>query len=314
MGDYKVHMENNKINCSWRSLLRSTYQEWSEDCALRFSAALSYYAVFSLAPLLIIAIAVAGLVFGEQAARGEIFQQLSHLVGAKAASEIQGLIQASGDKPKSAIATALGVITLVLGASGVFGQLKDALNTIWGVRLPPGTVLRRFIRDYLLSFGMILAVGFLLIISLLLTTGMQAFSRYMTGMVLLPHFAAPMTELFSFVLVSLLFALIYKVLPDVHLRLRDVRVGAIVTGLLFTAGKYLIALYLATSSVASSFGAAGALILVLVWIYYSTVIFFFGAEFTKVYSRACGGGVVPSGHATFVTREMRLEQGLSKGD
>ncbi len=305
-------MANSKMKCSWWSLFKQTYQEWSEDCALRFSAALAYYAVFSLAPLLIIAISVAGLLFGEQAARGEIFQQLSNLLGDKAATEIQGLIQASGDRPKSAIATVLGIVTLLIGASGVFAQLKDALNTIWGVRIKPGAAIREFTRGYVLSFGMILAVGFLLIVSLVLTTGMQAVSRYMTGVVPFPGVTAPVTELCSFGLLSLLFGVIYKVLPDVQLRWRDVRIGALVTGLLFTIGKYLIALYLARSSITSSFGAAGALILVLVWIYYSTVIFLFGAEFTKVYSRECGAGIIPSRHATFVTREMRLEQGVEK--
>jgi membrane protein len=303
-------MPKGKRKCSWWSLFKSTCEEWSDDRALRFSAALAYYAVFSLAPLLIIAVSLAGFFFGEQAARGEIFQQLSNLVGASAATEIQTLIMASADKPKSAFATAIGIVTLLIGASGVFGQLKDALNTIWGVRVQPGGALWRFLRDYLLSFGMILAIGFLLIISLLITTLMKMLSHSVNGFGSLPGLAQPLTELLSFVLLTLLFGVIYKVLPDVDLNWRDVRVGAFVTGLLFAAGKYLIALYLATSSIGSSFGAAGALILVLVWIYYSTVIFFFGAEFTKVYSRECGASINPSRHATFVTEEMRAQQGV----
>jgi membrane protein len=305
-------MSDMKPNCSWWKLTTKTYSEWSEDRALRFSAALAYYAVFSITPVLIIAIAVAGVLFGEQAARGEILQQLSNLLGEKAAAEVQGLIQAASNKPKSAIATAVGIITLLVGASGVFGQLKDALNTIWGVRIKPGAAIKDFIRDYLISFGMVMAVGFLLIVSLVVTTAVQAVSHYMTALVPISALTAPLTELGSFALMSLLFAMIYKVLPDVQLQWHDVWTGAIVTGILFTAGKYLIGLYLATSSVASSFGAAGALILVLVWIYYSTVIFFFGAEFTKVYSRECGRGVKPSKHATFASREMQVEQGVEK--
>ncbi len=305
-------MVDNKINCSWRSILRHAYEEWSEDNALRFSAALSYYAVFSLAPLLIITIALASLVFGEQAARGEIFQQLSHLLGGKAAAAIQGLIDTSGSKPKNALATVLGIITLIIGASGVFGQLKDALNSIWGVRLKPGGALRRFLRDNLLSFGMILSVGFLLIVSLMITTLLQTFAHYMTDRVPLTWAAVPITELFSFILMSVLFALIYKVLPDVELRWQDVRIGALVTSFLFTIGKYLIALYLATSSIGSSFGAAGALVLVLVWIYYSSVTFFFGAEFTKVYSRACGSGFAPSKKTDVCHQRNGVDQGLAR--
>jgi membrane protein len=310
--EYSIEMANKKPNCSWWTLATKTYDEWSEDRALRFSAALAYYAVFSITPLLIIAIAVAGFLFGEQAARGEILQQLTNLLGEKAAAEIQGLIQAASNKPKSAIATAVGLLTLIVGASGVFGQLKDALNTIWGVRIKSGTAISDFIRDYLVSFGMVMAVGFLLIVSLVVTTAVQAVTHYMVGAFPMSSLTAPVTELGSFALMSLLFAVIYKVLPDVQLQWHDVWTGAFVTGILFTAGKYLIGLYLATSSVASSFGAAGALILVLVWIYYSTVIFFFGAEFTKVYSRECGRGVKPSKHATFASREMRVEQGVEK--
>jgi membrane protein len=305
-------MPKDKPNCSWWTLAAKTYAEWSEDRALRFSAALAYYAVFSSTPVLVIAIAVAGVLFGEQAARGEILQQLSNLLGEKAAAEIQGLIQSASNKPKSAIATALGIVTLLVGASGVFGQLKDALNTIWGVRIKPGAAISDFIRDYLISFGMVLAVGFLLMVSLVVTTAVQAVTHYMTALLPISALTSPLTEFGSFALMSLLFAMIYKVLPDVQLQWHDVWTGAIVTGILFTAGKYLIGLYLATSSVASSFGAAGALILVLVWIYYSTVIFFFGAEFTKVYSRECGRGVEPSKHATFASRKMQVEQGVEK--
>jgi membrane protein len=305
-------MPNGKRKCTWWSLLKSTWNEWSEDRGLRFSAALSYYAVFSLAPLLIIAISVAGFFFGEQAARGEIFQQLSNLVGASAAVEIQNLLIASASKPRSTLAAAIGLVTLLVGASGVFGQLKDALNTIWGVRLQPGAALRQFLRDYLLSFGMILAIGFLLIISLLITTVMKALQDHLIGFASFSGLAAPATELFSFIIMSLLFGVIYKVLPDVNLSWKDVLVGAFVTGLLFAIGKYLIALYLARSSIGSSFGAAGAFIVVLTWIYYSTVIFFFGAEFTKVYGRECGSRITPRRHATFVTKEMRVEQGVEE--
>jgi membrane protein len=297
---------------SWWPLLVTCYNDWSEDRALRFSAALAYYSIFSLAPLVIIAIASAGLFFGEQAARGQIFQQIEWLIGAKGAAEIQAIIQASSDKPKSALATVIGLGTLVLGASGVFAQLKDALNAIWGVRLKKSASVSAMIKDYLLSFSIVLAIGFLLIISLLFSAALQAINTYMKDAIPLPSFAAPLGGLVSFGLLTVLFALIYKVLPDVEIGWRDVWIGAAFTSIFFAIGKSLISLYLGTSSVSSSFGAAGALILILVWIYYSTTIFLFGAEFTKVYARKYGCGIVPSRHARLVTEEMRSEQALGK--
>ena len=301
-----------RLKCSWLSLLKRTYTAWSDDRALRFGAALAYYSLFSIAPLLIIAISLAGFIFGEAAARNEILNQLAGILGPKAAIGIQSLVLSGADRPKSAAATAIGIITLLIGACGVFAQLKDALNTIWGVRIKPGGAVKQFIRDYILSFGMVLAIGFLLTVSLLLTTALQAIIHYMAWLLPKPALTACFTEICSFLLLSALFGAIYKVLPDVRLSWRDVWVGAVVTGILFTVGKYLIALYLATSSISSSFGAAGALIILLIWIYYSAVIFFFGAEFTKTYSRECGGGVVPGRHAVFVTQDMKVEQGVEE--
>ena len=297
---------------SWWSLLVATYNDWSEDRALRFSAALAYYSIFSMAPLVIIAISAAGLFFGEQAERGEIFQQIETLIGPKAATEIQSIIQASGDRPKSALATIIGSGTLVLGASGVFAQLKDALNAIWGVRLRKSAGIATMIKGYALSFSIVLAIGFLLIISLLFSAGLQAVSTYMKGILPLPSFAAPLAELTSFALLTVLFALIYKVLPDAKIGWRDVWIGAVFTSVFFTIGKFLIGLYLGTSSVSSGFGAAGALILILVWVYYSTTIFLFGAEFTKVYARKYGCGIHPSPYAELVTDAVRCEQGLGR--
>jgi len=297
---------------SWWPLLVQSYNDWAEDRALRFSAALAYYAIFSMAPLIIIAISAAGLFFGEQAASGEIFQQIERLIGTKAAVEVQAIIQASSDKPKSALATIIGLGTLIIGASGVFAQLKDALNAIWGVRLKKSAGIKAMIKDYVLSFSIVLAIGFLLIISLLFSAGLHAISTYMKGIIPLPPFAAPLAEVTSFALLTILFALIYKVLPDVEIGLRDVFIGAVFTLIFLTIGKILIGLYLGTSSVGSSFGAAGALFLILTWVYYSTTIFLFGAEFTKVFAREFGCGIVPDQHADVITKEARDEQGLGK--
>jgi membrane protein len=297
---------------SWWPLLVKAYNGWSEDRALRFSAALAYYAIFSMAPLVIIAISAAGLFFGEQAARGEIYNQIERLIGPKAAVEIQAIIQASSDKPKSALATIIGLGTLIIGASGVFAQLKDALNAIWGVRLKKSAGIKSMIKDYVLSFSIVLAIGFLLIISLLFSAGLQAISTYMKGIIPLPPFAAALAEATSFGLLTVLFALIYKVLPDAEIGWRDVGIGAVFTSIFLTIGKFLIGLYLGTSSVGSSFGAAGALILILTWVYYSTTIFLFGAEFTKVFAREFGCGIVPNRRAEVITKEARDEQGLGK--
>ncbi len=294
---------------SWGPLLWQTINNWMEDRALRFSAALAYYSIFSMAPLVIIAVAVAGLVFGEKAAQGQIYQELEWMLGPKGASEIQTVIQASSDTPKSLVATTIGLVTLLIGASGVFGQLKDALNSIWGVRLKAGGIMGS-IKEYLLSFSMVLAVGFLLIISLLLSAALEGVKNFMTGHLPVPSFFLPLTSVVSLVVVVLLFALIFKVLPDVEIGWEDVWIGATVTAVLFTIGKYLISLYLGTSSIASSFGAAGALILILVWVYYSTTIFFLGAEFTKVYASHYGSGIVPSAGAEFIDPAARCKQGL----
>ncbi|MEO8440015.1 MAG: YihY/virulence factor BrkB family protein [Spartobacteria bacterium] len=295
---------------SWGPLFVQSFQDWVADRAPRFSAALAYYSIFAMAPLVIIAIAVAGMAFGEQAARGQVYQQIEWLLGAKGASEIQALIQASSDTKQSLIATIIGVVTLLIGASGVFGQLKDALNSIWGVMLKPGGFMAS-IKEYLLNFSMVLGAGFLLIVSLLLSAVLQAVNNFMTAYLPVPSFVGPLTAVVSFVILVLLFGLIFKVLPDVKIGWKDVWIGAVVTAVLFSVGKYFISLYLGTSSIASSFGAAGALILILVWVYYSSTIFLLGAEFTKVYASRYGSGIHPSRNACFVSESMRADQGLA---
>ncbi len=310
--EMKLEKEKFHLIRSWGPLFVQSFNDWMEDRALRFSAALAYYSIFAMAPLVIIAISVAGLIFGEEAARGQVYQQIEWLLGPKGATEIQTLIQASSDPHKSLLATVVGILTLLVGASGVFGQLKDALNSIWGVRLKPGGGLKASLREYLLSFSMVLGVGFLLVISLLLSAVLQAVNNFMTGHLPIPSFAVPLTALISFAILVALFALIFKMLPDVEIGWEDVWIGATVTAILFGTGKYLLSIYLGSSNVASSFGAAGALILVLVWVYYSTTIFLLGAEFTKVYATRYGSGINPSSNACFVSAGMRAEQGLAK--
>ena len=293
------------------NLLKQTASEWSEDKVPRLGAALAYYTVFSIAPLLIIAIAVAGLVFGSEAATGAVQSQLQSFLGEDAAKAINDMI-VNASKPSSGIiATIIGIVTLLFGASGVFGQLKDAMNTIWEVEPKPGRGIMGIISDRFLSFTMVLGVGFLLLVSLMISTGLDAAKEYVFGDDLGIVFQV-LNFAISFGVITLLFAMIYKVLPDVEIQWRDVWIGAAVTALLFTIGKFAISQYLSRSGTASAYGAAGSLIVVLLWIYYSAQILFFGAEFTQVYANQYGSHVVADEDAVPVTEEGRAQQGMPR--
>ena len=268
-------------------LLKKTAGAWSEDYAPSMGAALSYYSLFSIAPLLLIVISIAGLAFGEEAARGALFGQLAGLVGDQSAQAVQGLLQAA-DKPKQGIvSTVIGIAVLLLGAMTVFGELQNALDRIW--RAPArakSSGLWSLLRTRLLSFGMILGLAFLLMVSLVLSAALAALGNWWG-----PAFGAlahTVDLLASFGLITVVFALIYRYIPRVHVAWHDVWLGAAVTSLLFAVGKFLIGLYLGKASVASTFGAAGSLVVLMVWVYYSAQIFLFGAEFTWVYAHELG--------------------------
>lgn len=295
-------------------MLKEAASEWSGDNAMRLSASLAYYAIFSLAPLMIIIISIAGLVFGEEAARGQIAQQVRQLAGEQAGNAIQALIHGAGQKSASIFAAVSGLIVLLFGASGVFGELKNALNTIWGVALKPGRSMMALIRDRFLSFGMVLGIGFLLLTSLVLSAALAALSVYLRGVFPLPKGLWPVGDfLVSFGFISLLFAMMFKFLPNVRIRWRDVWVGALGTALLFSIGKTLIGLYLGASSVASSYGAAGSVVILLLWVYYSSCILFYGAEFTKVYARRTGAAIEPGPDAMLLSDAIR-EKEKPKGE
>jgi membrane protein len=255
--------------------------------------------VFSLAPLLLIAIAIAGFFFGEEAARGEIFGQIQGLVGAEGALAIQAMLE-NANRPGSGgtIATIVGVVVLLFGASGVFGQLQTALNTIWEVKPKPGQGIRSFLQARFLSFAMVLVIGFLLLVSLVLSAILAAISHYFNGFV--PGFVVLgqlLNFVISFVVITLLIAAIYKFLPDVKVPWKNLWIGAGVTALLFNFGKYLLGVYLGSSGVGSAYGAAGSFVVVLIWVFYSAQILLFGAEFTQVYSKYRGKPIEPSKHA-----------------
>ncbi len=273
----------------WR-LLKQASRSWLDDYVPSMGAALAFYTLFSLAPLLLIVVSVAGLVFGEDAARGEIQIQLQALMGAHGASAVQDLLT-SVDKPAQGMAaTLLGVSLLLVGATTVFGELQDSLDRIWRVpALSQTTGWLGLVRARLLSFGMILAIGFLLTVSLVLSAALAMIGRWWS-----PLFggwyvvATTANALGGFVLNAAMFALIYKVMPRVHVQWRDVWTGALFTALLFSVGKSLIGAWIGSSGVVSGFGAAGSLVVVLLWVYYSAQVFLMGAEFTWVYANALG--------------------------
>jgi membrane protein len=285
-------------------ILKKAGSDWMEDQAPTLGAALAYYTVFSLAPLLIIAIAIVGLVFGQEAAQGQIFEQLRGLLGEASAKAMQDMVQNANSKPSTGIvATLIGVVTLLFGASGVFGQLQTSLNAIWDVEPKPGRGILGLVRDRILSFGFILVVGFLLLVSLLLTAAVAVVAQWFGGMLpAMETLAQILNFVLSLAVITLLFGMIFKFLPDAKIAWHDVWIGAFITALLFTVGKFALGLYLAKSGVGSSYGAAGSLIVLLLWVYYSSQILFFGAEFTQVYANRFGSHVAPTDNAVSVPK------------
>lgn len=284
------------------ALLKSTWVEWTNDNVPRMSAALAYYTIFSLAPLLVIAIAVAGLVFGVQAAQGEISGQMQAFIGRESARTVEALIQSAQRPSDNAIATMVGIVVLLLGATGTFSEMQDALNIIWRARRDSNDTLWRFCKTRLWSFGMVLAIGFLLLVSLLLSTLLAALAKYAGTFLPVPSFVLHIGDvLLSFSSITVLFAMIFKLLPRAQVAWNDVWLGALLTSVLFTAGKFVIGFYIGESVSASAYGAAGSLVVVIAWIYYSALLLYFGAEFTRVYSNSLGSSrcrtSTPGGHS-----------------
>jgi len=252
-------------------------------------AALAYYTIFSLAPLLVIAIAIAGLAFGVQAAQGEITGQIQGLIGREGAKAVQAMIQSAYKPAHGAIASMVGVLALLLGASGVCCEMQDALNSIWHVSPGDKSGVWDLLKARFMSFGMVLAIGFLLLVSLLFSAFLAALAKYVEGVLPLPAiFLYSVDFLFSLLSITVLFAMIFKVLPNVRIAWSDVWMGATLTSLLFTVGKFIIGFYIGKSVPASAYGAAGSLVMVAAWIYYSALLLYFGAEFTRVYARKLG--------------------------
>jgi membrane protein len=289
------------------TITKETASDWLDDDASRLAAALAFYTLLSLAPLVIIAVAIAGFVLGPDAARGQIAGALSGAVGREAAEGIQAVVASAHSTASGTIGTIIGAVTLFVGASGVFGELQFALNSIWEVRSKPGRGVWGEVKDRFFSFTMVLGVAFLLLVSLVLSAVLSATGHFFAA-------SLPGGELFwqglnfalSLAMVTGLFALIFKYVPDVEIEWGDVWVGAAMTALLFTIGKSLLGVYLGKASVGSSYGAAGSLVVLVVWVYYSAQILFLGAEFTQVQARLRGRSIKPSKRAVAFARHGGL--------
>ena len=262
---------------------KETVADYMEDNALSRGAAIAYFTIFSIAPILVICIAIAGLVFGQEAAQGAMVGQLRGMMGDQGAEAIQTMVASAGNKSSGIWATVIGIVTLLITATGVFGEMQTALNEIWKAQAPTG--LTGMLKARAAGLGLVATLGFLLLVSLVVSAGLSALGHYLNSIIPgMETILQIVNFLISFIMVSALFAAIYKILPDRRLKWKDVIVGAVATALLFTIGKTLIGLYIGSSSVASSYGAAGALVIVLLWVYYSCQIFLLGAEFTKVWA------------------------------
>ncbi len=292
-------------------VFKETFKEWGEDKAPRLGAALAYYTVFSIGPLLVLVIAIASLVFAN--AEDQIVNTIGGVVGKESSDVIRQTVQNANKEGANIIVTIIGIVTLLLGASGVFGQLKDALNTIWEVKPKPGLGILNTIKERFFSFTMVLGTGFLLLVSLVITAAVSALNEVLKS--ILPG-ADIIGQIISFIvsvlIVALMFTLLFKFLPNVKITWGDVWIGGLVTALLFTIGQFALGFYLSSGAVGESFGAAASFVIILVWIYYSTQILFFGAEFTQVYTNKYGSRVRPDENAEFVTEDARAQEGMPR--
>jgi membrane protein len=284
-------------------LLKETASQWIDDKAPSRGAALAYYSMFAIAPVVILTLSLAGVVYGEQAASGKVADEIQDTVGKEVAASIQALVRSASNPASSRRAAIIGLAIALFGAAAVFAELQDALNTMWKVKPRPGRPILRILHDRSISFAMVLGAGFVFLASLVVSATLSAFEQYLPTTPLPGGVSAWMVInwLASLAFLTVVFALIYKIVPDVHVAWRDVWGGAALTSLLFTAGKYLLAIYLTRTGVASAYGAAGSLAVVLVWVYYSAQIVLFGAEFTRVQARRRGAAAAPARDAVPMT-------------
>ena len=294
----------NKLKAGWE-LLKLTLDEWTDDNAFELSAALAFYTIFSIAPVLLIAVGVASFFLTPDTATNQIVGEMEQMIGAQGANAVRQVIESSRGFGKGVWAMSIGIVTLIMGATAVFGELQSALNQIWDVKAKPDRgMIMSFVVDRVRSFSIAIGVGFLLLVSLVISALISWIQNYMnTWLPGIPWVWQMANVVSSFFVIAILFAMIYKFLPDVVISWRDVWIGAAVTAVLFTAGKYAIGIYLGHTATASAFGAAGSLVVLLFWVYYSALISFLGAEFTQVYARRYGPGIQPQEHAVRLGRK-----------
>jgi len=294
-------------------ILKDTFNGFLEDRALKLSAALSYYTIFSLAPLLLLLISLAGVFFGREAIQGHVFTEINGLIGNEAAAQIQDIIRNMELSGKTNLAIIIGGVTLIIGATSVFGEIQDSINIIWKVKAKPKRGWVKLLKDRLLSSSLIVGLGFLLIVSLLVNGALVALNDLIKGY--FPDMTVIVFHIIniaiSFIVITVLFGVIFKVLPDAKIAWKDVRMGAFFTACLFMLGRYLIGLYIETTSAGSAYGAAGSLIVILVWVYYTAAILYFGAEFTRVYAEHIGARIEPADYAVYVEQhELERTNGV----
>ncbi|HEX7367590.1 MAG TPA: YihY/virulence factor BrkB family protein [Pelobium sp.] len=290
-------------------ILKETFSAFMDDKGLKLSASLAYYTIFSLAPMLIVLLSVGGIFYGQDALQGKVFSQLNDFIGIDAAAQIQSTLQKLQLSGKSTVAAVTGIITLIIGASGIFVEIQDSINQIWRVKAVPKKGWLKLIINRVLSLSMIASLGFILIVSLLINSLVLIFSDALTRF--LPDFTLIFIDILNlgitFAVLMVLFGVIYKVLPDVDITWKQVKAGAFFTALLFMLGKYLIGLYIQFAAVGDIYGAAGTVVVVAVWVYYSAAILFFGAEFTWAYAKVKGNIIRPSKHAVAI-KQVEVEQ------
>jgi membrane protein len=287
-------------------LLKTTFLEFNDDNAIKLSAALSYYTIFALPPLLIIIITICGFFFGEEAVTGELYGQINRLVGNEAAIQIQNAIKNVQLSDSNVFVTVFGIVMLLIGASGVFAEIQSSINFIWGLRAKPNKGLKKFIQNRIMSFSMIASVGFLMLVSLLVNATLDILNARLK--LYFPDSTVYLFYVLNLCIVlasiTLLFAIIFRTLPDGIIKWKDAFIGAGCTAVLFMIGKFAIGLYLGNSTIASVYGAAGSVIIILVWVYYSAIILYFGAEFTKVYAKSYGGQIAPNEYSVEIKKEI----------
>lgn len=297
-------------------ILRQTFTEFFNDHALKFSASLSYYTIFSLGPVLIIIISLAGIFFGKDAVEGKMYGQIQGLVGSAAALQIQDIISNIEESQMSRSGAILGLVILFVGATGVFTEMQDSINYIWSIKTKPKKSIVKFLLDRLLSFSLIISFGFILMVSLgvhalvdLLYDKLKIYFNEVTVILF-----QGMNYVILFVVITTLFAIIFKILPDAKIRWKDSFVGASFTAVLFLIGKSFISLYLGNSNIGVTYGAAASVVIILLWVYYTSIILYFGAEFTKIYTMNFGGGIVPEKTAVFIIKQEVTELTPTKAE